>query len=339
MDKYIVLDRYCGWPNLTVNDNGDFVMTVFNKPYHGLAEGEVECFISSDGQTWEYLGTPVKHRLGENRMNVACGFAENQDLIVIVSGWNKRSKIPEDSEEFAKSQRIKAAVCRKDINTGNFESQEINYHPDINKRCGNIVPYGNIIKLSNGKLACPFYCREIDENNFETSVCYSYILFSEDDGYTWKDGRTIGEGNHHETSIINLGDGKLLAACRAFSDHRVDLFVSWDDGQQWYLDKALTLSGMSPANLILLNTGEILLTYGIRQKGLYGIGARISRDGGGSWSKPAVLLSLNGATDGGYPSCVQKSDGQILTAFYANRCANHYRYFVGNLHWNLDEFF
>jgi hypothetical protein len=49
--------------------------------------------------------------------------------------------------------------------------------------------------------------------------------------------------------------------------------------------------------------GCILFTFGIRT-GKRGVGVRYSHDEGVSWSAPRVLLTCEGARDGGYPSSV-----------------------------------
>ena len=49
MERYIVIDDYCAWPNLTLLDEDVTVAIVFNKPSHGLQEGDVECWASTDG--------------------------------------------------------------------------------------------------------------------------------------------------------------------------------------------------------------------------------------------------------------------------------------------------
>ena len=62
------------------------------------------------------------------------------------------------------------------------------------------------------------------------------------------------------------------------------------------------------------------LTYGIRNRGLMGIGARISLDGGETWRPPWVIRQFGDqATDIGYPSTVAlDKKGNLLTAFYTD---------------------
>jgi len=75
-----------------------------------------------------------------------------------------------------------------------------------------------------------------------------------------------------------------------------------------------------PADLIKLGEGLLLLTYGIRNRGLMGIGARLSEDGGSTWRAPWVLHQFGDeATDCGYPSTVLlDEEGALLTAAYTD---------------------
>ena len=94
-----------------------------------------------------------------------------------------------------------------------------------------------------------------------------------------------------------------------------------------------------PADLIDLEDGCLLLTYGIRNRGLMGIGARLSRDAGVNWSPPAVLFQFGEATDCGYPSSTICADGSLLTACYSDRSPLYEGYHLLTLRWRLDEFF
>ena len=87
----------------------------------------------------------------------------------------------------------------------------------------------------------------------------------------------------------------------------------------------------------MLADGRILFVYGIRNQGLYGIGARVSADDGQTWDAPRVLAQWEDATDGGYPASVQAPDGTIVTAYYANRIPYHQRYHMGIVRWQVED--
>ena len=116
----------------------------------------------------------------------------------------------------------------------------------------------------------------------------------------------------------------------------MQLLASTDDGRTWQDRGPLTLPGQHPPHLAHLKDGRILLTYGIRNEGLYGVAARFSDDAGNSWSAPRILVALEGATDGGYPSSTECEDGTIVTAYYANKVVAHRRYHMGVVRWQAD---
>ena len=60
--------------------------------------------------------------------------------------------------------------------------------------------------------------------------------------------------------------------------------------------------------------------------------ARLSADEGRTWGEPLRLVRLP-KTDCGYPSSVQRADGQIVTAYYAGRAEDHNRYHMGAVIW------
>lgn len=68
-------------------------------------------------------------------------------------------------------------------------------------------------------------------------------------------------------------------------------------------------------NLIRLSSGRILLSYGNRNWGNYGVDARFSEDEGKSWGSPFRLAHCP-YSDCGYPSSVELPDGSLLTAYY-----------------------
>ena len=86
------------------------------------------------------------------------------------------------------------------------------------------------------------------------------------------------------------------------------------------------------AHLARLKDGRILLSYGNRVAEHQGVMAKLSSDEGKSWSAPIRLAHTIGG-DCGYPSSVQRTDGQVVTAFYARSAVNHERYHMGVVIW------
>jgi len=81
----------------------------------------------------------------------------------------------------------------------------------------------------------------------------------------------------------------------------------------------------------------VLLVYGMRNRGLYGVSACISQDHGDTWGAPELLARWEGATDGGYPASVQVEDGTVVTAYYCSGVEAHQRYHMGVVRWRLED--
>lgn len=326
MERFIAIDNVCAWPNLTLMPDQSIVATIFNQPCHGSWEGDVECWGSSDGSLWEPRGVAAPHEPGTNRMNVAAGLSHEGALIVIASGWSHKAAQGEEPPA-GRSTVLTPWVCRSTDGGRSWERTETVSMPE---NIPPLVPFGDIVRCPDGTLGASFYSWHDREKNT------AYLLWSHDDGRTWGEPTVIGLDDYNEVDLLCIDAKRCLAACRTLKDGHLDLFASEDGGQHWTCHGPLTLPGQHPAHLLLLKDGRMLLVYGIRNRGLYGVGARLSSDEGRTWSAPMLLVDLEDATDGGYPSSVQLRDGAIVTAYYANRIRAHRRYHMGVLCWHAD---
>lgn len=323
MERYMAVDNVCAWPNLTLMPDGSIIAAIFNQPSHGKVEGDVECWASEDGgRLWERRGVAAPHEPGTNRMNVAAGLAPDGALVVLASGWDLRQK---------PIQVLSCWACRSEDDGRTWKRGSEVPLPD---GAGFVTPFGDIVSLPDGSIAASLYFESLygKGNRF----AQAYLMFSRDRGESWGDPVEIGTGDHNETDILRLREDHWIAAARTRKDGHVDLFHSRDEGLTWEYRKPLTLPRQHPAHLCRLADGRILLVYGIRNSGLYGVGARLSDDGE-TWSAPRVLVNFEVASDGGYPASVQLEDGTIVTAYYANRIPAHNRYHMGVLRWRADE--
>lgn len=345
MERYVAIDNVCAWPNLTLMPNGDIVATIFNKPYHGLWAGDVECWASSDGgRFWSRRGVPAPHEPQTNRMNVAAGLASNGDLLVISSGWSKREEHPpKERKDFEWGMQFRDAdtlvpwVCRSKDGGRTWERAETVSCEPSGKPAGvpTPVPFGDIVVVKPGFLVCTMYWGEGKQAERCGLAPATYCFRSRDDGKTWREPSRICD-NPDEAAILCLDENHWLAAVRA---RGLNLFVTDDAGAHWRLQGPLTGYQELPAHLLRLRDGRIILSYGIRHHGYYGIGVHISDDQGKTWYTPAKLVDFDDAWDGGYPSSVELNDGTIVTAYYTRRIAEHQRYHMGVILWNVEEVF
>jgi hypothetical protein len=339
LKRFIAVDNVCAWPNVQMASDGTLLMFVFNQPSHGTVEGEIECWQSKDdGLTWQYKSTPVPHEKGANRMNISVGKNKDGDILVLCSGWKNRRTAEEPDKKtnsYPENKQI-AVVSRSKDNGQTWSTKTLE---NIAMDGIPLVPYGNICILEKNVLISSFYYRVRLEDH---SKFYTYIGYSYDDGDTWGDLNLISE-DYGESALLVLDNGNILAASRSVingkdMDGGLGLYSSKDKGKTWEFQRPLTMRPCHPANLIKLDDGNILLTYGIRFTNGHGLGARIANSEGKKWKEGLLLTSFQGAKDSGYPSCIQLEDGTILTAFYTDYDKSHNRYHAGVLLWNIDEF-
>jgi hypothetical protein len=318
----------CAWPNLQRLGDGSLVATIFNQPCHGAWEGDLDCWASDDGgKRWRFRGRAAAHEPATARMNCAVGIARNRDLVVLVSGWNKRNP-PGQPTSATLGKVLRPWVCRS-RDGGRTWSQDGAFPEPEAAGLGidnNYVPFGDLRLADNGDLCAAAYLRRDNKR-----ACHFFR--SSDDGVNWKRTAVLNPvGN--ETAPLHLGRGRWLAASRTFAtgpDVHIDLCTSSDDGRTWTREQALTQPGQITGHLARLANGHVLLSYGNRNRNNYGVDARISEDAGKTWGPPFRIAACP-QPDCGYPSTVQLADGSLVTAYYT-RIGEDYHYEMRVAHW------
>ncbi len=339
MERYVAVDNVCAWPALARLPGGDIVAAIHNRPSHAGLAGDVEVWGTEDGgRFWKLRGVAAAHEPGTNRMNVACGLAANGDLLVLSSGWSNKAENAGEPQPRPgeRPQILPSWACRS--SDGGRTWRRGPAMDDAAKQV-HPIPFGLVSATADGQLGASFYesnrCVIAQGEPIRVSA---WFCRSKDDGRTWVKASLIGADAYCETATLRVEGGRWLAASRTYPLGRLDLFVSEDDGATWSPRGPLTCDGQHPAHLLRLADGRVLLTYGVRHSGLFGLGARLSADGGQTWGRPIVILDFGpSATDGGYPSSVQLASGSVLTAYYANATDAHTRFHMGVMIWDVDE--
>lgn len=328
LHRYVVVDNVCAWPNLVPLNDGTIAAIIHNRPSHGTMEGDVDCWVSQDGAFWKKRGQPAPNDPGTIRMNVAAGRAKNGDLIVLCSAWTNQQQPGQIKQAPFRDAELPPWVCRSS-DGGRTWSQRKEF-PASPEGWTVFVPFGPIVIGADGALHASCYAR----GEKIRSERHAWHLRSDDDGRTWRKTSLIG-AVHSEISLLHLGGKKWLAAARNNPHSLVEVLRSDDDGETWHGAQRVTETRELNAHLLRLQDGRLLLSYGNRREGEYGVLAKFSRDEGATWGSPVrIMHSLEG--DCGYPSSVQRADGKIVTAYYTKAAVNHERYHMGVAIWSLE---
>lgn len=326
--RFVAIDNVCAWPNLTVLNDGTIIATIFNQPSHARREGDVECWASTDGHFWEKRGTAAVHEPGTNRMNVAAGLSHSGDLIVLASGWSLQPA-PVAGNAPSLVNVLRPWVSRSSDGGRSWTVDKVAF-PAAEPAMTEFVPFGDIVSAADRSLRVLAYAQSQDKVTNKVS-----LFRSDDDGHTWT-LMTVISDRHNETALLRLGEATWIAAARQRNKAQaLDLFRSDDDGQSWKLVQPLTQANQHPGHLLQLDDGRLLLTYGNRIADQFGVAAKVSDDGGATWSDEITVISDLGNRDVGYPASVQVEAG-ILTAYYASSVASHQRYHMGVVSWKLE---
>lgn len=345
MERYVVADKSCGWPKLVKLNDGSLLMDIYNKPHHGGYNGEEECWKSEDGgRSFKFIGYPFLPEEGYSQKDDCLGVAHNGDVICAMTGYPDKCGVN---------------LSRSTDGGHTFKVISENILEDIVPGYEIIACFGHIVRIPNGHTLAMCIWRK-ERINKNEAACYTYICFSDDDGFTWNRAYRIGDGTHqtNEASVYFFDENHGIAVCRAtkytnvlyyddegkpmwdvpkqekFSYNEGMLqYRTHDGGKTWAFEGAVTGACAHPANLCMLDSGELVLTYGCRYKPLSLICVQVTTSEGYHWDDPQVLGVYESA-DGGYPSSVQNPDGSVCTVYYVQSSAYHTGYHIASVIWN-----
>ncbi len=321
--RLVAIDNVCAWPNITKLPDGSLVAIVFNQANHGFTEGDVECWASADGRFWKYLSTVTQHAPATVRMNHGVGLNAEGHLVVLCSGWDN---IAPRRNPTSQTLPTVGAISRD----GGKSWEQLGVVMPAVEGLSWHVPFGDIQLAANGDLVAGNYAFKRPRTG------NIYVARSQDGGRSWNTFTPIAKDRHVEAALLHLGKGRWLAASRRFEHLDLEIFASDDDALTWHSVNILDVKPVSAAHLLKLSDGRILLTYGNRTPGDWGIDARTSSDGGRTWSIPQRLAVLE-APDCGYPEAVEFPGGRLMVAYYCDGIATHQRYHMGVVNLTLDE--
>jgi len=335
LDRFVAMDGACAWPQLTVLPNGEIAAVIWPYPNHGFNEGAAECWISSDGGArWRMTGVPVKNIPGVARLNVATGLNYAGAFVALIGGFGGKPSVADVATYKFPAVTPNAEMPIPSVSLDHGRTWKESLGSVFQQEDGkNLIPYGRIASLGNNELGVMCYRDDV------------VFYVSKDGGVSWQKRGVVSRGKvHNETTWLRLANGDLYAAARTWEDGHVDGLRSIDDGVTWKSEGAVALPRQHPADLTRLPDGRILLTYGLRNEGIWGVCVRFGDADARTWGEPVLLVNMEDATDladgvlkkdGGYPSTVVLSNGTLVTAYYTKGTPAHRRYHVGIVRWNL----
>ncbi len=165
------------------------------------------------------------------------------------------------------------------------------------------------VRTADGGLLLPAYNDLLPQAQFFTSA----------DGSAWDlVGAVAAEPPGIQPSIARLPDDSLLAVMRNSGGSWLWVMASLDSGRTWSppIDSGFVNPG-SPAALLQLTSGNLLLVFNDSPFDRDPLTAAISADGGVTW--PVRRNLAEGETTYSYPSVIQGPDGLIHVVFSVGR--------------------
>jgi hypothetical protein len=321
-------DVYHGWPTLAQRANGDlFLAWSGGREGHVCPFGRVELMVSrDDGRTWSWPRTVIDSDLDDRD----AGIVETRRGSLLLTTFTslayepvlekQRGNWPAEKRARweAAQQRLGPEQRKAELGMWMIRSTDGGIHWSAPFRVPLNSPHGPVA-LSDGRTL--YAGKVLYGGDGEIGVCES-----KDDGATWHwlariPARPGDQGrDYHELHMVEAAPGKLIAHVRnhnAANERETLQSESRDGGKTWTTPHAIGVWGL-PSHLLRLRDGRLLMTYGHRRQP-FGNQARVSADGGQSWSDP-IVISADGVTqDLGYPSTVELRDGSLLSIWYELR--------------------
>lgn len=180
------------------------------------------------------------------------------------------------------------------------------------------------------------------------------VVLSSKDGTHWDLRGVVAQDpegkfaeGFEEGSIVRTRSGKLIVAMRNQGPGQfIWIATSNDEGRTWSKVKPSPMIG-HPPELLLLDSGAVLCTYGYRPPGSGdpeivggahgdpgGIRAMLSYDEGETWEADHEIIIRNDLlnADIGYPISLLRTDGTMVTLYYMNLFG---RYSIDETIWTL----
>lgn len=325
---------YHGWPTLTRLREGRLILVYSGgRQAHVCPFGRVEMMTSDDGgETWSWPRVLVDSAVDDRDAGVL--ELANGDLIVtyFTSVASETVTREQGETEFLLGanemalwpkvwQRLPDDTRKKEVASWMIKSKDGGRTWSHRMATPVSSPHGPT-ELSDGRL--------IYAGRKTGWIGGPSVWESRDEGDSWEkiaeippaDGHKASD--YHELHAVEVSHQNLVCHIRGHtlpgSDHSAPSWIetlqteSLDGGKTWSQPHSLGYHGF-PSHLLRLKNGDLLVTYSHRLAPI-GIQARLSQDGGTTWSKHYLLTEDGASFDLGYPSTVEGDDGSLVTVWY-----------------------
>jgi sialidase-1 len=311
---------YHGWPTVARLKNGDLLLVYSGgREAHICPFGRVDLMRShDDGRTWSWPETLMDSAI-DDRDSGICETGSGALLVTTFTSLTYETRKPiltpeQQARWDAAARRIRPEERRALQDTWMLRSADRGITWSAPFRVPLHSPHGPLA-LAGGRL---LYVGKQIWTGGKVGACES-----SDDGKTWRwlsaiparPGDSVVE--YHELHAVEAADGRIVVQIRNENpqNNRETLQCeSADGGRTWTVPHTIGVWGL-PSHLLRLRDGRLLMSYGYRRPP-FGNQARVSADGGKTWSEAMTISDDAASSDLGYPSTVELADGSLVTIWY-----------------------
>ena len=345
-------DKYHGWGTIARRANGQLLVSCSGgREAHVCPFGRVELITSDDkGKTWSEPRVLMDTEIDDRDS----GVIETAKGSILVTTFTSLAYVPGLEKARKLEPGTKGAWPKEKLDRWLAEHNQLN---EAERQA--MLGVWMLRSTDGGKTFSEPYRCLVNSPHGPTQLADGRVLYagknlwqgepwigvceSTDDGQTWKRKAAIptrdGDDpkNYHELHAVETADGRIVAQIRNHNKTNSGETLqseSEDGGATWSVPHSIGVWGL-PSHLLRLADGRLLMSYGHRRKP-FGNQARVSSDGGRTWSEPVIISGDGPGGDLGYPSTVQLADGSLVTVWY-ERMSDSPRAVLRQARWKLES--